>query len=325
MSKKKQTVLRNFDYEEINAQDAFEEFIIEKEAINLTKKTIDGYKWAWGAFKKDFDINEYFLIEDIDIQIVYKWIALLKQRVKTVSVNSYITYLRSFLYWCMEDERRYIKKPYKIHLLKKQEIAPKHYTEEEVAALLVKPKINSCFGDWRSWAIISFILGTGARASTISNMTIGNIDFTNKEINLGHTKNKRALIIPLSPTLEVTLKDYIRLWRNKATAEDLLFPNVSNEILPPVEIWRSVGRFLKKRGVEKTSIHGLRHTFAIGWVRNNGNMFALQKILGHSSLEMTRRYVRLFAEDIKVDFELYNPLDRVKPAKSGKYEIKRIS
>ena len=45
-------------------------------------------------------------------------------------------------------------------------------------------------------------------------------------------------------------------------------------------------------------------------------MFALQKILGHSSLEMTRKYVKLFTEDIKKDYDKFSPLDTMK--RSGK-------
>ena len=89
------------------------------------------------------------------------------------------------------------------------------------------------------------------------------------------------------------------------------------------EIWHSVGKYMKSRGIKKTTVHGLRHTFALGWVRNNGNMFALQKILGHSTLDMTKKYVRLFAEDIKVDFELYNPLDTAKRNISRKRVIQK--
>ena len=62
----------------------------------------------------------------------------------------------------------------------------------------------------------------------------------------------------------------------------------------------------KRRGVETTGIHRYRHTFAKQWILNGGNVVALQKILGHASLDMTRKYVKLFSEDIKDDFDLIN-------------------
>jgi len=44
--------------------------------------------------------------------------------------------------------------------------------------------------------------------------------------------------------------------------------------------------------------HSLRHTFATEWLRGGGDLFVLQKILGHTTLEMTRRYVSLLTDDM---------------------------
>ena len=41
-------------------------------------------------------------------------------------------------------------------------------------------------------------------------------------------------------------------------------------------------------------------------------MFRLQKILGHSDLTVTKEYVQMFGQDLQMDFEKYNPLDRMR-------------
>ena len=138
-----------------------------------------------------------------------------------------------------------------------------------------------------------------------------------------HTKNKRSQIIPLSPTLETILKEYIRTWRYDADADSWLFPNICDEQLTANALKHSFAKFCHDRGVDRTSIHGLRHNFAKGWVKNNGNMFVLQKILEHSTLDMTRRYVRLFGDDLKEDYDRYSPLDTIKRAGKREHKVKR--
>ena len=77
------------------------------------------------------------------------------------------------------------------------------------------------------------------------------------------------------------------------------------------------------RGVKKTSVHALRHTFAKLWICNNGDVFRLQKMLGHSTLDMTRKYVNLFSTDLKKDFDEYSPLDKLVRKRRKTHTVKR--
>lgn len=72
-----------------------------------------------------------------------------------------------------------------------------------------------------------------------------------------------------------------------------------------------VRRYNIKRNVNKTSCHLFRHTFAKQWILAGGDMFRLQKILGHSDLTVTKEYVAMFGQDLQMDFERFNPLDNM--------------
>lgn len=63
--------------------------------------------------------------------------------------------------------------------------------------------------------------------------------------------------------------------------------------------------------MQTTRIHSFRHYFAKKYIQNGGNSFKLQKILGHSSMEETQRYVDLFGNDLKVGFDIVSPLDNI--------------
>ena len=72
-----------------------------------------------------------------------------------------------------------------------------------------------------------------------------------------------------------------------------------------------IRKYNYKRGVQKTRIHAFRHYFAKQYIQNGGNVFKLQKILGHSSIQETQRYVDLFGNDLQVGFQEVSPLDNI--------------
>ena len=308
----KRTIKRSSDADEVMLFEAFDEFILEKKANNLSESTIKNYRQSFDFFCKfsGFDDNTSF--ESISNQDIYKWINSLKlSGISASSINHYLRDIKAFLYWCMDPDRSYLQS-FKIKQLEHQEEKLKLFTDEEIEALLEKPRKKDSFADWRTWTIVNWVLATGNRASTICDVQIKDINFTRKEITLGHTKNKKAQNVPMSSSLSTVLKEYIRMWRKDADPDSYLFCNVGESKLTTNALRLSFGRYCDSRGVDKSNIHGLRHNFAKGWVRNNGNMFVLQKILGHSTLDMTRRYVKLFSEDIKEDYDKFSPLDTIK-------------
>ena len=322
---RRQVVKMTIEEEQVTIGAALEEFLLEKEAHNLSPKTIKNYKQSVDYFIQFHELPLDTPLEEITQSHFYKWVNTLKlEGVKPTSINHYLRDTRSFFYWCMDVDRKYMT-PYKIRQIEAQEEQIKLFPDEELELLLTKPeRSNNKFTDWRTWVICNWVLATGNRAATICDVRIGDIDFRRKEIQLAHTKNKKAQIIPLSSSLETILKEYLKMWRDGGkNKEAWLFPNVGDEKLTTNALQNSFSKYCKARGCSHTNIHGLRHNFAKGWVKNNGNMYALQKILGHSTLDMTRKYVNLFSEDIKEDFDRFSPLDSIKRKQKRTQTVKR--
>lgn len=318
----KRTIKRNAEADDILLENAFEEFITEKIARNLADATLTSYRESFVKFKSFMGDNNTG--NTVNVGAIYKWIAIMKSDgIKHVSINHYLRDVRAFLYWCMNLDRTYISPAFKIELLKGQEEPLKTFTEEEQEALIEKPRRNASFAEWRTWAIVNWVLATGNRAATVCNVQIQDVQFARHEIALTHTKNKKAQVTPLSSSLDTVLKEYIRVWRKDAEPTAFLFCNVGEAQLTTNALRQAFAKYCDDRGITKTSIHGLRHSFAKGWIMNNGNTFALQKLLGHTTLDMTRKYVNLFTEDIKEGFDSHNPLDNLKKGASRKKNVQR--
>ena len=320
----KRKITRSAGSDLIPLFEAFQEFCDEKQAKNLAADTLRNYKQSFDLFCEFHELTEETTTDEMSVNLFYKWINTMKLNgVKPSSINHYLRDCRTFFYWCMDTDRKYIDPAFKINMIEAQEEQMKLFSDDELSLLLEKPRRNSTFTEWRTWAITNWVLGTGNRAATICDVRLSDINYSRREIALGHTKNKKAQIIPLSSSLETVLKEYIRMWRKEADVDGFLFPNIGEEQLTTNALRHSFSRYCEARGVDRTNIHGLRHNFAKGWVQNNGNMFALQKILGHSTLDMTRKYVRLFADDIKEDFDKYSPLDTIKKSSRRTQMVKK--
>ena len=98
--------------------------------------------------------------------------------------------------------------------------------------------------------------------------------------------------------------------------DDYLFPTENGLQLKEPGLRSSIARYNNNRGVEKTSIHSFRHTFARKYLVDcGGNAFTLQRLLGHSTLDMTKHYCAIFDKDIVKNYDDYSPLSQIKSSK----------
>lgn len=318
----KRNIKKNANGNNIGLFSAFEEFMEEKEAIGCSPSTIANYKLSFELFCRFNEFDEGTTTEEINQGLFFKYMNTLKIEGKSAAtINHYLRDTRAFFNWCMATDREYIKPAFKIEGLKAAEEPIKQFNDEDIIALIKKPSNSDGFTTWRCWAVCNWIMGTGNRAATVCEVRIGDIDFKRKEISLRHTKNKKFLIIPLSSALATVIKEYMRIWRGGCSGDDYLFPSIEDKALTTNALKHAFAKYCQDRGVSRTNIHGLRHSFATKWIAGGGSHFQLQEILGHSTLEMTRRYVRFDKEGMKAGFDEHSPLDRLK---EGKGRTKRI-
>ena len=308
---------------ELTIEDALEEYIEEKKSLNkssATVKSIDFSVRKWLAYLTE---KEYSLdCKDISEGYVKAFqLHCFEIGMKPVTLNHYLRDIRGFVYWCVE--REYVEKGFKIKQVTQQELVKETYTDDEKRRLLKKPSKYASFVEWRSWAVVNWILATGHRAGTVCEIKLGDINYGKREIMVRQTKTNKAYITPLSSALTTVIREYIRMWRSEEDNDAYLFCNVGGEQLTVNALKHSITHYNHSRGVDRISVHALRHTFAKDWIRNTGDVFRLQKLLGHTSLDMTRNYVNLFSEDMKEGFDEHNPLDVFKKGSSRTKNVKR--
>ena len=174
--------------------------------------------------------------------------------------------------------------------------------------------MSSSAEGYRGVVIVLTLLDTGLRVNELINLKMENVWLEEGLIKVLGKGNKERLV-PIGKQIRKLPWRYISQYRPEPARPkpDTLFltqdgrPLTKNRV---DSIMKHYGRMAGLTGV-RCSPHTLRHTFAIYFLRNDGDIFSLQKILGHSSLEMTRRYCELANVDIKKAHTIASPVDNL--------------
>ena len=292
---------------EITLDELFKTYIKKCIIRNLSPKTIKRYEEDYHIFERFIDGST--LTSQITSDTIDDFIIHLRNNTnaKGITINSYLRSIRAFLYFGMNGG--YIQR-FTVHLPKVEKAIKETYTEEELKLLLKKPDIKNCtFKEYQMWVYSNYLLATGNRISTVLNIKIKDLDFNSNLIRINKTKNRKAQIIPMSRTLSSILQEYLTY--RGGEPDDYVFCTVTGEKASIRTYQDSLKHYNHSRGVVKTSSHLYRHTFAKQWILNGGDIFRLQKMLGHSDLSVVKEYVNMFSDELSIDFEKFNPLDNL--------------
>src|ERR1019366_4933104 len=158
--------------------------------------------------------------------------------------------------------------------------------------------------------LISVLADTGCRIDEALSLQWKDIDFDNLLVLL-HGKGRKDRLVPMS----LELRRRLFLFQRKTEAkEGLAFPTQVGTKQGRRNVLRDFKQLCRTLGFEPPArcIHAMRHTFAVNYLRKGGGVFHLQKMLGHSTLEMTRRYANLMTEDLQAIHQKVSLLAQVR-------------
>lgn len=236
------------------------------------------------------------------------YLHLAERNISSTTIQTYIRALRSFLTWCYQQEYIPVNLSEKFRLPKAQRKAIDVLTDSEVRRLLF------CFNlrylvHLRNYCMCSLMLDSGLRLHEIVTLTIEHTHLPEGYIIVDGKGNKQR-VVPLGMNTRKFLFRYLSR-RPGCASTDRVFLMSNLEPVTDATL-RQMFRKLKKRsGIPRLRAHLLRHTFATRYLENGGDMYALQQILGHTSLEMVKKYVHSTTRKIVPKFPEFSPLDNL--------------
>jgi len=165
----------------------------------------------------------------------------------------------------------------------------------------------------RDLALVLLMIDTGIRLSEVAALRIADVDLIDGRCRV-MGKGSRERAVPIGRRTRKALRAWTSGRRPTPAARSPMFTGPLGLSLSPRGIHQLVRRLARRAGIEtRCSPHVLRHTFARAFLTNGGDVFSLQRILGHSprSIQVTRRYVELLDEDLRAVHRQASPVDRL--------------
>lgn len=299
-------------------------FIYEKFATaeNKSPRTIETVKYAVTKFDnflggctdvkgvKAEDLREYIRY----LQEQPKWFdhPTIKQDHGILTDNAIASYIRSIrsLWSWLKSEKFIDVNPF-------EEVQPPDITERIVDPLtpeditkLLKVIPRHKYTGYRDGCIIITMYGTGLRISEVVDLPEDNVNFDSGQIKvIGKGKKERAVYTSAS-VFKANFK-YHSQYRPRVTS-NYFFVHEDGRPLTRFYFEHRMQAYVKKAGITTVCTpHILRYSFAIQFLRNGGDPFTLQQILGHSTMEMTRHYLKIANSDVEAEMKQYSPAEQL--------------
>ncbi len=282
----------------------------------LSPNTIRDYSNTINRFMDYLGVDMVF--EEIKVDLIEGFLYSYRNLSKK-TIKNYHTGLSALWTWAYDRKFVSEKVPqqYKTPRPDQIEIAP--YSEADVKAMFAycttsKPyqrlgqrqTTHSLPTGLRWKATLIVLLDTGIRASELCGLQNKDVDLSNKHIKV-FGKGRKERFIPISPRTSQVLWSYLVTQRD-ASVRSPIFLTDEGFPMTRTNLLTGIKRLGDRSGVNGANVHRFRHTFAINFLRNGGDIYTLQRILGHSTLDMVKRYLSIAQVDIQAAHRLASPV-----------------
>lgn len=300
----------------MNLQNAIDQYLLACRVNNISEKTLKGYQYQLGRFVETIGNPP---VNELTPNLVRAFIAEEMGRknentgkdLSSSTVNKAYSVVRAFCNWMVNEEFIQSSPTEKTRAPRVDNDLPEALTSEEILRIFDYLETQRSF---RDKVIFEFFLDTGCRVNEVSNLTLDDIHIDEGWAKV-FGKGRREAIVPLGETLCKDLNSYITRFRLAPEDENGLFVS---SLAPHKRMTRSGIMTLVKRVHKACDIkgkhgpHKLRHTMATEFIKNGGDVAVLRRILRHSNIIITQRYINLVQSDVQAAHREFSPLDRLR-------------
>ena len=240
--------------------------------------------------------------------MVRSWLASMKEVEMTgKTLNRKISSLKSFFKYQIQ-QGQLVKSPMETVISPKiSKRLPVFVAENDMEQMLLNLSFAEGWKGFTEKMVIQLFYATGMRLSELIQCKENQLDISKRVIKVVGKGNKER-ILPISPELATSLKNYIAEKPSEAIGNSHLFVTEKGKALQPRAVYTFVKFHLSQvTTLQKKSPHVLRHSFATHLMNNGADLNAVKELLGHSSLAATQVYTHNTIEKLKEVFSKAHP------------------
>ncbi len=276
-------------------------FLLDAQARNLAPRTIQFYETEIDRFVAWLTAQGAPTLERVTADHLRAYIVAEQQRgMAPATVAASMRALLRFFNFCVEDGHLLTSPAARVRMPRVPEEIKPALTVTEIRRLL-----SAAIGP-RDRAIVLCLLDTGCRAGEFLAWRIDDIDLRTGAVLLRKTKSRKERIVYLGAQSRRALLRWLAVhpWGDLPTTAVWLTTDTASKLWAQQPLTRNglhqlLTRLGNRAGVEQCNPHKFRRTFAIMALRSGMNIYELQRLMGHASLEMVRQYLPLSDADLE--------------------------
>lgn len=285
-------------------------FLLSRQADGCTVKTLRWHETALTCFYDWLSGEGHGTDpEEWDTNLLRAYVLYLQTKqthkgttLSGTSVTTYVQSLKAYTRWLYLEEITSRDVAGRLRKPRVPDTQKQPYSNDELKRMLAVVKDNP-----RDYAIITLLIDCGLRASELCNLKVTDANTAQGLLIVRQGKGRKDRVVPMSPkTIRV-----VRKFAATRPPDGYMFSTVKRDCFTAGSLLQLIQRVGKAAKVPNANVHRFRHTFALAWLRNDGDVMTLQKVMGHSNLSTTQVYLSLTTEDLQRGHATASPLSNL--------------
>jgi len=288
-------------------------FLIDRKAQGVSEGTIHFYEVKFKSFIRYCEYEHIKYVQQITPTSIREYILWLEVAGHNPGGrHAHFRAIRSFLYWYENDaEPKDWKNPIK---KVKAPIIPREPLEP-VSIESINKLINTCsrgtFTNRRDKAILLSLLDAGARAGEFLKINLDDINQVMGDILIRAGKGGKPRTVFIGRQTRKSLRQYLGERNDNSPALWITNPTHGSDRLTYWGLRSMLIRRSKSAGIQAPSLHDFRRAFALAMLREGVDVYTLAKLMGHSTIDVLKYYLKQTTEDMAIAHSQHGPVDNL--------------